>query len=159
MITITSDAQWEKFCQVLGGPAWARREQFATAAGRKAAEDELDRHIAEWTKEHDHYEAMELLQNAGVAAGAVISGLEVLSDAHLAAREFLLPIDKAEAGTHMYPGFVPRFSPGVSTVERPAPCFGEHNDYVFGTILRLSAQEVEALVGERIISKEPIFPG
>ena len=33
---------------------------------------------------------MERLQNAGVAAGAVISGLEVLSDSHLAAREFML---------------------------------------------------------------------
>ena len=158
MITIASDSQWEKFCQALGNPTWTQREQFATAAGRKAAEDELDRHIAEWTKTHDHYEAMELLQNAGIAAGAVISGLEVLSDAHLSTREFLLPIDKAEAGTHLYPGFIPRFSPDASTLERPAPCFGEHNEYVFGKILGLPPQEVETLVRERIISKEPIFP-
>jgi crotonobetainyl-CoA:carnitine CoA-transferase CaiB-like acyl-CoA transferase len=158
MITIASDAQWEKFCQVLGNPPWTRREQLATAAGRKAAEDELDQHIAEWTKEHDHYEAMELLQNAGVAAGAVISGLDVLSDSHLAAREFLLAIDKVEAGTHLYPGFVPRFSPDPSVLHRPAPCFGEHNDYVFGKILGLPSQEVETLVKERVISKEPILP-
>ncbi|HXG18637.1 MAG TPA: CoA transferase [Methylomirabilota bacterium] len=159
MITVASDAQWEKFCQALGNPAWTRAEGLRTLAGRKAVEDELDRHIAEWTKEHDHYEAMELLQQAGVAAGAVISGLEVLSDAHLAAREFLLAVDKAEAGTHLYPGFVPRFQPDASELRTPPPCFGEHNDYVFGEILGLPPQEVEALVQERIISKAPIFPG
>jgi hypothetical protein len=70
----------------------------------------------------------------------------------------MLPIDKAEAGTHLYPGFIPLFSLDASTLERPAPCFGEHNEYVFGKILGLPAQEVEALVKERIISKAPIFP-
>ncbi|MBI3302171.1 MAG: CoA transferase [Deltaproteobacteria bacterium] len=158
MITVASDAEWEKFRCALGNPAWARAEKFATTAGRKASEDELDNYITAWTKEHDHYEVMELLQNAGVAAGAVLSGPEILSDAHLAAREFLLAIDKAEAGMHLYPGFIPRFHPGLSVLHLPPPCFGEHNAHVFGTILGLSAEEIEELAKERIISTEPIFP-
>jgi crotonobetainyl-CoA:carnitine CoA-transferase CaiB-like acyl-CoA transferase len=158
VISVGSDTQWERFCQALGNPAWARAQKFVTAAGRKAAEDELDEHISTWTKEHDHHEVMELLQNAGVAAGAVLSGPEILSDAHLAAREFLLAIDRAEAGTHLYPGFVPRFSPNASAVHLPAPCFGEHNAYVFGTLLGLPSEEIAVLAKERIISVEPIFP-
>lgn len=158
VISVASDAQWEKFRQALGDPSWAREKRFATQAGRKAAEDELDRHITAWTMEHDHYKVMEILQNAGVAAGAVLSSTEVLSDAHVAAREFLLAIDKAEAGTHLYPGFVPLFQPHPSTLRMPAPCFGEHNAYVFGTILGLPAGEIEELTKERIISTEPIFP-
>jgi len=158
VITVTSDVEWEQFCHALGDPAWAREEKFATAPGRKAAEDELDGYLAAWTKEHEHYEVMELLQKAGVAAGAVLSGPEILSDAHLAAREFLLPIEKAEAGTHLYPGFIPRFHPSSSAMRLPPPCFGEHNAYVFGTILGLSAEEIEGLAKERIISTEPIFP-
>jgi crotonobetainyl-CoA:carnitine CoA-transferase CaiB-like acyl-CoA transferase len=158
VITVTSDAQWEKFRRALGDPEWAWASKFATAAGRKAAEDELDTYISAWTKDHDHYEVMELLQNAGVAAGAVLSGPEILSDAHLVAREFLLTIDKAEAGMHFYPGFVPRFPNTPATVRMAAPCFGEHNVYVFGTILGLSAAEIEQLETDRIISQEPIFP-
>jgi len=158
VIAVASDTQWEKFCQVLGNPAWAGNQKFATAAGRKTVEDELDRSIAAWTKEHEHYEVMELLQQAGIAAGAVLSGPEILSDAHLAAREFLLAIDKAEAGTHLYPGFVPRFHPSAGQVRLPAPCFGEHHDYVFGTLLGLPAEEIEILTKERIISTVPIFP-
>lgn len=158
VIAVASDTQWEKFRQALGDPAWAQEKKLTTQAGRKAAEDELDRHITAWTREHEHYEAMEILQTAGVAAGAVLSGTEILSDAHLAAREFLLAIDKAEAGTHLYPGFIPRFQPNPSALRRPAPCFGEHNAYVFGTILGLPAEEVAELTKERIISSEPIFP-
>jgi crotonobetainyl-CoA:carnitine CoA-transferase CaiB-like acyl-CoA transferase len=158
VISIASDTQWERLCQALGNPGWAREQKFATAAGRKAAEDELDRHLTAWTKQYDHYQVMELLQNAGVAAGAVLSGPEILSDAHLAAREFLLAIDKAHAGMHLYPGFVPSFSPDASAVHLPAPCFGEHNEYVFGTLLGLPGEEIEQLAKERIISTEPIFP-
>ena len=158
VIAVTSDVEWEKFCHATGDPRWAREEKFATAPGRKAAEDELDGYLTAWTKEHEHYEVMELLQKAGVAAGAVLSGPEILSDAHLAAREFLLPIEKAEAGTHLYPGFIPRFHPSSSAMRLPPPCFGEHNAYVFGTILGLSAEEIEGLAKERIISTEPIFP-
>jgi crotonobetainyl-CoA:carnitine CoA-transferase CaiB-like acyl-CoA transferase len=158
VIAVGSDAQWERFCQALGNPAWTRDKRFATAAGRKAAEDELDSHISTWTKEHDHHEAMELLQNAGVAAGAVLSGPEILSDAHLAAREFLLAIDRAHAGMHLYPGFVPLFSPRPSALHLPAPCFGEHNAYIFGSLLGLPTEEIEELVKERILSAEPIFP-
>jgi crotonobetainyl-CoA:carnitine CoA-transferase CaiB-like acyl-CoA transferase len=59
---------------------------------------------------------------------------------------------------HLYPGFVPRFSPDASAVHLPAPCFGEHNAYVFGTLLGLPGEEIEQLAKERIISAEPIFP-
>jgi crotonobetainyl-CoA:carnitine CoA-transferase CaiB-like acyl-CoA transferase len=157
VIAVTSDAQWDTFRRALGDPPWARAEKFTTMAGRKAAEDELDRYIAAWTQERDHYEVMEILQRAGVPAGAALSGPEILSDAHLAAREFLLAIEKAEAGTHLYPGFVPRFH-HTPTTARPAPCFGEHNAYVFGTLLGLSADERARLAAERVISQEPIFP-
>lgn len=158
VITITSDAQWKIFRFALGNPLWGQEEKFATFAGRKAAEDELDGLITTWTKEHDHYEVMELLQKAGITAGAVLSGPEILSDAHFAAREFLLAVEKAEAGMHLYPGFVPRFEGDRSALRLPPPCFGEHNEYVFGSLLGLPVEEITKLTKERIISQEPIFP-
>ncbi len=127
VVTVASDVEWEKFRSALGDPVWAREEKFATTAGRKASEDEIDLHITAWTKERDPYEVMEILQKAGVAAGPALSGPQILGDPHLAAREFLLAIDKAEAGTHLYPGFVPRFHDTPCALRLPAPCFGEHH--------------------------------
>ena len=157
-ITVASDEEWQHFCQVLGNPSWVQDERYATAEGRKAAEDTLDEQIATWTQDQEHLAVMDLLQQAGVTAGALLSGPEVMSDAHLAAREFLLAIDRPEAGMHLYPGFVPKFHTTPSEVRMPAPCFGEHNTDVFAGILGLSAEEIQELEKERIISQEPILP-
>ena len=81
-----------------------------------------------------------------------------MSDTQLAAREFLLAIDRAEAGTHLYPGFVPKFHTTPSEVRTPAPCFGQHNADVFGRILGLSAEDIQQLESERIISQTPLLP-
>ncbi len=158
VIAVASDEEWEKLCQVLGGPLWAREEKFSTLAGRKAFEDELDRYLSAWTQEHDAYEVMEMLQKAGIAAGPVLSAPQILGDPHLGSREFLLAIEKAEAGTHLYPGFVPRFQDTPSVLRFPAPCFGEHHHYVFGKLLGLSLEEMQKLEEEGVIATEPLFP-
>ena len=101
---------------------------------------------------------MERLQAAGIAAGVVLSGAGVLSDPHLAAREFILTIEKEETGPHFYPGFVPQFSDMPSVVRRPAPSFGKHNERIFGSLLGLSKAEMQRLSDEGIISTEPLFP-
>lgn len=40
---------------------------------------------------------------------------------------------------------------GTSVNARPAPMLGEHNGYVFGQILKLTAQQVDDLAGRKII--------
>ncbi len=157
-IAVTSDEDWRSFCHVLGNPDWAQNGQFDTTQGRKAAEDELDQYISVWTQEQEATALMERLQEADVAAGVVLSGAGVLSDPHLAAREFLLTIEKEETGPHFYPGFVPRFSDTPSVVRRPAPSFGKHNERIFGSLLGLSKEEIQRLSNEGIISTEPLFP-
>ena len=47
----------------------ANEERFATAKSRRANHDEIDRFISDWTAERDHYQVMEIMQKAGVAAG------------------------------------------------------------------------------------------
>ncbi len=157
-IAVTSDEDWRNLCGVLGNPVWTQNGGFGTAQGRKAAEDELDQHMTAWTQEHDATGMMESLQEVGVAAGVVLSGAGVLSDPHLAAREFLLTIDKEETGPHFYPGFVPQFPDTPSVVRRPAPSFGKHNERIFGSLLGLSKEEIQRLSDEGIISTEPLFP-
>ena len=71
---------------------------------------------------------------------------------------FCWPLIGAEAGTHLYPGFVPKFHPTPSEVRTPAPCFGQHNADVFGRILGLSAEDIQQLESERIISQTPLLP-
>lgn len=157
-LAVTTDGEWKAFRRALGCPKWAMADELDTVLARKEAEDELDQRIGEWTAEQAADSVMQVLQAEGIAAAVLLSGASVLSDEHLAAREFFLTIDKEETGPHLYPGFVPRFADSPSTVRRPAPSFGKHNDYVFGKVLGLTEQELQQLKDENIISTEPILP-
>src|SRR5262249_46813228 len=52
-ITIEDDAAWRRFAQVIGRPELAADARFATLAGRKRHEDELEELVAAWTATQD----------------------------------------------------------------------------------------------------------
>jgi crotonobetainyl-CoA:carnitine CoA-transferase CaiB-like acyl-CoA transferase len=135
---------------------WPREERFATAAGRKAHEDEIDRGIAEWTALRDRDLLANKLQNLGIPAAPVYDVGEVLEAPHLVARGFWQWMDREWAGRQPNPSMP--FRPagaGPYGIDFPAPTLGQHNEAVLGGILGLSNEEIEALRAERIIGNEP----
>jgi len=155
-IAISSDEEWRAFCHVMGDPPWTREEKFATLAGRLVSREELDRLIEEWTSEYDHIELMNMLQGSGVKAGAVLNIAELAHDPHLKERGFFEELSHPEAGTHRYPGVSWRMSRTPGRLRLPAPCFGEHNRYVFGELLGMSDEELSRLADEGVTASEPL---
>jgi crotonobetainyl-CoA:carnitine CoA-transferase CaiB-like acyl-CoA transferase len=145
IIAIANDAEWERFCQALDNPAWACDARFADAASRYQYQDALDTHMAAWTQQHQPWEIMERLQQAGIAAGPVMREPDLFADPHLHARGFFQVLTQAEAGTYPYPGVMWRMSKTSTTFRRPPVRMGEHNDYVYRELLKLSDEEIEAL--------------
>ena len=70
-IAVFSDQDWTAFCRVLGNPPWTGRTEFSTPLDRFAHQDELDRLVGDWTRQHTSQEVMERMQEAGVAASIV----------------------------------------------------------------------------------------
>ena len=138
-IAVSSDAEWEQFSEAIGNPPWAKEDRFADSLSRWQNQDELDKLVEEWTIQHDHYQVMNTLQRAGVAAGAVLTSSELLTDPHLKERGTFQGVDRAIMGTHPYP--VPtapmKLSRSPIGIRRPAPLLGEHNEYVLGELLSL----------------------
>ena len=145
-----------RFCEASGNPLWAEDIRFADALSRWRNQDALDRRIEEWTSEHDHYEVMQLLQKAGVAAGALLNPAELLEDPHLKARDFFEEVDRAEVGKYPYPRCPIRLSKSPVSTRMPAPCLGEHNEYVLKQLLNMSQEEITRLAEEKIIGTEPV---
>ena len=85
-IAVTSDEEWRALVREMGEPDWAMDPALATAAGRLARQDDLDRRVGDWTREHDGFALMERLQAAGVPATPVGYPEDIASDAHLAER-------------------------------------------------------------------------
>lgn len=154
-IAVTSEEEWLVLGEAMGNPDWMAEERFSDQLSRLNNQDELDELISLWTRQYSHYEAMHLLQKAGVPAGAVLNAPELIADPHLNERDFYWEIEHQDAGRHRYCGFPIKLSETPDFPRRPAPCLGEHNEYVLGEILGLSEEEIKNLEERKVISKVP----
>ena len=151
-LAVFTDAEWQGFCSALGNPAWAGDERFATLAGRKAHEDELDQHIQGWTAQRTAEEAMHLLQARGVAAGVVQDAEDTLKhDPHLRARGYYQYLNHPEAGQTAYDGPPFRLSRTPVALRRHAPLLGEHTEYICKELLGFSDDEIGQLVVDGVL--------
>jgi len=155
-IAVTSDDVWGKFCRAIGNPAWCREPRFADAVNRYQNQDEMDKLIEAWTVQHTHYEVMQLLQSAGVPAGPVLDAEELLAEPHLNARGYYETMPHKVAGSFREIGPFALFSRTPLHIRLPAPCFGEHNQYVLGQLLGMTADEIAVLKQENIIGDQPL---
>ena len=130
--------------------------RFATLADRLAHQDELDAAIQRWSGGVDVFEAMHLLQRAGVAAGVCqTAGDRCDSDPQLAALEWMTEVNGLKIGrwpVGEYPiklSRTPSYAGGP--IDRGAPCYGEDNAYILREYLGYSESEIEDLVQQGIL--------
>ena len=94
---------------------------------------------------------MALMQQAGVAAGVVQDGQDLLTrDPQLAERGFHVYLDHPEAGRIAHDGLTFSLSATPGEIRR-APMLGEHNEYVYREILGLSEEELDRLTVEGVL--------
>ena len=153
-ITINNDEEWQAFCRIIGDPPWTKDKRFSDILSRYKNQDELDKLIEGWTAQYTHYEVMAILQKEGVPAGAVMSTADCYQDPHLAARGFFEEVWQADCGTHRYPGMAWKMPKTPSSIRKPAPLLGEHNEYVYKKILGFSDGEYDELMKEGHIGME-----
>jgi crotonobetainyl-CoA:carnitine CoA-transferase CaiB-like acyl-CoA transferase len=150
-LTVRDDATWPKLATLIGRPDLAADPSLATVAGRRARHDELDATISAWTRDRDATATAETLQAAGIAATPTLTAADIVADPHLASRSFVSEVEKLDGGTRYTLG-----APWMVDGQRPdgfrrAPRVGEDNEYVFKTLLGLSASEYDELVREQVI--------
>jgi len=158
-IAVATEEQWQGLCQAMGNPAWTREERFSNALSRWQHQDELDSLIKGWTSQHDHYEVMHILQQAGVPAGPVLNPKEVLLEPHLRDRGFWQLVEQGpEIGKRPQPMQMPaKFSQSSGGPLRAAPRLGEHTEQILEELLGMSREEITALEEEKVIGHAPLF--
>jgi crotonobetainyl-CoA:carnitine CoA-transferase CaiB-like acyl-CoA transferase len=150
-IAVSNQAEWEAFVKAIGSPDWAGKKEFRDEQGRRQNQDELDRFVEGWTRKHHQYEVMELLQKAGVAAGASLNIKDLVSDPQFKARRFFVEIEHPVIGRMTLPGLPWRPAGRQKGNYSSPPLLGEHNDYVFGELLGLPGEEIARLQEEEVI--------
>lgn len=155
-IAVTSDTQWEALRAAMGHPDWTNDTRFKDTEGRWQNQDELNALMETWTRQHDHYEVMHLLQQCGVAAGPVLSLRELAHDPHLRGRNFWQTIEHPEAGRHTQIGVRFKISGTSDSIRTPAPCFSQDLDYVLCHLLGKSREEVAELIRDKVVFTQPV---
>ncbi|MFA5883911.1 MAG: CoA transferase [Acidimicrobiia bacterium] len=151
-VAVETDDQWQALVQALGDPDWARDARYTHAAGRRAAHDEIDAHLAAWTQGRAAEDAAELLCTAGVPAGVVIHARDVVTNPQMQARGLYRRLVHREAGEHWMPSVPIRFaSQPFPWPIGAAPSLGEHTDAVLAE-LGYDADQVAALWRDRVVS-------
>jgi benzylsuccinate CoA-transferase BbsF subunit len=147
VIAIFTDAQWSRFCQMVDQP-WTKDAKFGTLLNRKKNEDELEKLVSGWTVNFGAEQLMNLLQKSDIPAGVVQSNEEVLNDPQLRHRNSFWPHEHKVIGPYVHLGqpFTLSKTPAVS--KRPAPCLGEHTEYVCREVLGMSEGEFDQLLIE-----------
>jgi benzylsuccinate CoA-transferase BbsF subunit len=136
-----TDDDWQRLAHLLERPDLASDPALTTAAGRRLAADRIDAAIAAWTRRYDPHEAMELLQAAGIPAGAVQTAADLWRDPHLAARGKLIRLSHPELGQVTVNGPSFRLSATPPAVRRP-PLLGEDTEAVMRELLGMDEEEL-----------------
>ena len=146
-IVCRDEDEWRTLCAVMGSPEWCQNESFESQKSRCENADALDSHINEWTKGHDAYELMHVLQDAGVPAGIVQTGIDLAeSDPQLRAHEFITSMDEP------HPALGETFADRLPIYFEKTPCetyrrsrlLGEDNVGVLSDWLGMTEADVQA---------------
>ena len=154
-IEVTSNAQFSALCDAMGKPELTADPRFRAMDHRKQHHDELDGIIGVWTEQRDPYEAMRLLQESGVPAGAVLNNKDLLEDPHFAARGLFETVGHGDAGTHTHIGLPWKLSDTPLSIRRFAPEVGQHSEQVLGELLGVPETELRRLADLKVTSGVP----
>ncbi len=106
--------------------------------------DAIDATMDKWLADKGKFEIVRMAQELRLPFTEVLTPAEILGDAHLEERGFLVEVDHPVAPRVPQPGAAAFLSGTPWHVER-APLLGEHTDTVLSDVLGLDADEVETL--------------
>ena len=152
VISVRSDDEWRGFCRVIGRGELVSDARFLSLAARLEQRAALGDIVEEWTRARPAEEVMAKLQAAGVPAGVVQTGADLLNDAQLRHRNYFASFADSLIGPFEIPrsGFLFR---GVKEEPLRLPNrFGADNDSILSELLGYDRATIEQWRREEILT-------
>jgi len=153
VIAANSDALFAKMMALIGRNDLAIDSRIVDNPGRVQGADELDRAISEWTIKRDGATASRTVQEAGIPSTEIYTIEDCANDPQFKDRGMIRKVHDPRLGDVLHPGIVPRFddqgpSGGIGWA---GPDVGAHNLEVYGGMLGLTPDDINALKEEAVI--------
>jgi len=134
---------WDRLLKVVGREDLIGNDKYDTPAKRLQHEPEVDEIIAAWTKTQTKFDAMNIVGEAGIPAGAVMDTAELYADKTFEDRGVMQTMTHPVHEPFKMPGWPVRVD-GKAVRIKSSPMLGEHTEEVIGEWLGLN----DAAVGE-----------
>jgi formyl-CoA transferase len=145
LIAANQDTVFKRLAEAMDRPELAADPRYATHSARGANQVELDRLINDWTKTIPLAKLEAHLNDFGVPCGLIYKAQDMLEDEHFKARNAIIEVRHPDFGMIKMQNVAPRLSDTPGSVRHVGPELGEHNEYVYGDILKLSAEHQQKL--------------
>jgi benzylsuccinate CoA-transferase BbsF subunit len=152
VISARDEDEWRALCRVIGRAELISESRFANLAARLKHRAELDAIVEEWTQARPAEEVMTKLQAAGVPAGVVQTGADLLKDAQLRRRNYFSSFADSLIGPFEIPrsGIVFR---GMDEEPLRLPNrFGADNEAILSELLGYDKTTIEQWRQEEILT-------
>jgi crotonobetainyl-CoA:carnitine CoA-transferase CaiB-like acyl-CoA transferase len=126
--------------------------RFADMQSRLAHRAELDGIAQEWTQARTAEEVMTQLQSAGVPAGVVQTGADLLKDPQLRQRDYFASFADSLIGPFEIPRAGITFRGAAEEPLRLPHRFGADNDAILGEILGYDRETIERWRQEEVLT-------
>jgi crotonobetainyl-CoA:carnitine CoA-transferase CaiB-like acyl-CoA transferase len=155
-LSVASDDQWYALRIALGDTGWAKDVTLETREGRLAAHDAIDDRLREWTRTRERSALAAELRGLGIPASEVANPCRLLEgNPQFRARGYFETPEHPVVGAMPLPSLPFRYTGRDRWLRTPAPTFGQHNEFVLGEILGLSADAIRELEAEGVIGTRP----
>jgi crotonobetainyl-CoA:carnitine CoA-transferase CaiB-like acyl-CoA transferase len=145
-----NDRQFRRLCEFAGAPHLADDPRFTTNAQRLAHREELVALLSDLTRQRTTEHWVDVLDRAGLPCGPVNTIDAVFSDPQVLHREMKIVMAHPDADAPSI-GSPLKLSTTPVSYRRPPPRLGEHTDEILGTLLKIGADEREALRSAGVI--------
>ncbi|ANN72879.1 CaiB/BaiF CoA transferase family protein [Bordetella bronchialis] len=150
VVVAGNDAQFAALCGVIGNPALARDERYATNGQRVKNQASLDPVLDAAFAGQPRAYWLEALKKAGVPAGSINSVPEVFDDPQVVHRAMLRQLPHPVAGTVPQVMNPLRFGGAALRVDRAPPLLGQHTEEILSE-MGLDAARIRSLRERNVI--------
>jgi crotonobetainyl-CoA:carnitine CoA-transferase CaiB-like acyl-CoA transferase len=140
---------WDRLLTVVSREDLIGDERYMTPDDRMALEPEVDEIIAAWTRTQTKYEAMKIVGEAGIPAGAVLDTEELNNDTTFDDRGVMQTMVHPVHRPFKMPAWPVRVD-GKATRLKSSPMLGEHTEEVISDWLGLNKAAIDAIKAEGV---------
>jgi len=150
-ISVSTDTIWKRFAKLIGKSELVDNPKFKSNKIRYKHHEALADMAEKWVSNKNVSKVIEKLNAVGVPAGPVYGIPEVFDDPQIKARKMIEYLDYPGEGEIPVPGLAIKLSETPGAIDRRAPEVGEHNNDVYGAVLKYNEEKMAELMETGII--------